>query len=226
MGWILGRGAAMACAMLAAAAASAQAPQPAAAGDCDLALRAPAATGAVPALALPSVRQRACECLKTAQAADAGSVADGSGTLLQYSATVSRCVGAAVIAEPIPVLPARTLHALSMAANPPPPRAEPLPSRAPPRPSLKSGSTCKQPEYPVAAARSGTTGTTRPVFHIGLNGDVIDADILKSSGKTLHHKLLDMAALMSLMQCVFSPAVVNGVAVEATTQVEYVWRLE
>ena len=75
-------------------------------------------------------------------------------------------------------------------------------------------------------SRSDTTGPTRLVFQVGPRGEVIDADILKSSGKTLHHKLLDMAALMSLMQCVFSPAVVNGVAVEGTTQVEYVWRLE
>jgi TonB family protein len=222
---ILKRAAAMACAM-AAAAAAAQAPQPAASGDCDMALRAPAATGAVPALALSSVRQRACECLKTAQAAEAGSVPDGSGTLLQYSATVSRCVGAAVAAEPIPVLPARTLHALALAADAPPARAEPLPPRTPPRPSLKIGTACKPPEYPVAAARTDTTGTTRLVFHVGPKGEVIDADILKSSGKTLHHKLLDMAALSSLMQCVFSPAIVNGVAVDATTQVEYVWRLE
>lgn len=219
------RAAATACAMAATAAASAPAPLPAASGDCDMALRAPAATGAVPALVLSSVRQRACECLKAAQASEAGAVPDGSGTLLQYSATVSRCVGAAVAAEPIPALPARTLHALSLAADAPPPRAEPLPPRTP-RPSLRIGSACKPPEYPAAAARSDTTGTTRLVFHVGPKGEVIDADILKSSGKTLHHKLLDMAALMSLMQCVFSPAVVNGVAVEGTTQVEYVWRLE
>lgn len=223
---ILKSGTALACTVLAAAAAGQSAP-PAAAGDCDLALRAPAATGAVPSLALPSVRQRTCACLKTAQASAAGSVPEGGGTLRQYSATVSRCVGEAVAAEPTAVLPARTLHALSMAAaDPSAAGAEPMAPRSTPRPVLQSGAGCKRPEYPLAAARSDTTGTTRLVFHIGTKGDVIDADIVKSAGKTLHHKLLDMAALSSLMQCVFSPAVVNGVPVEATTQVEYVWRLE
>jgi len=34
------------------------------------------------------------------------------------------------------------------------------------------------------------------------------------------------AALFSLMQCDFSPAVVNGHGIESTARVEYVWRLE
>jgi TonB family protein len=223
---ILKRAAAMVCAMAAATAASGPATQPSLSGDCDMALRAPAATGAVPALASPSVRKRTCDCLRTAQASASASAQDGNGTLLQYSATVSRCVGEAVAAEPIPALPARTLHALSVAVEPRPPGTEPQAPRTAPGLALKSGSACKPPEYPVAAARAEATGTTLLVFHVGPNGDVIDADILKSAGKTLPHKLLDMAALSSLMQCGFSPRIVNGVAVETTTQVEYVWRLE
>lgn len=220
------RAAAVACAMAAVAAASGQTTQPALLDDCDLALRAPAATGAVPALASSSVRKRTCDCLRTAQASASASAQDGSGTLLQYSATVSRCVGEAVAAEPIPALPARTLHALSVALDSPPQRADPQPPRMAPGLALKGGSGCKPPEYPLAAARAEATGTTRLVFHVGPKGDVIDADIVKSAGKTLAHKLLDMAALSSLMQCGFSPRVVNGVAVDTTTQVEYVWRLE
>ena len=222
----LKRAAATACALAAAAAASGQTAQPALSGDCDMALRAPAATGAVPALASASVRKRTCDCLRTAQASAAASAQDGSGTLLQYSATVSRCVGEGVAAEPIPALPARTLHALSVAVDSGPQRAETQAPRTAPGLALKSGSACKPPEYPIAAARAEATGTTRLVFHVGPNGDVIDADIVKSAGKTLPHKLLDMAALSSLMQCGFSPRVVNGVAVDTTTQVEYVWRLE
>jgi outer membrane biosynthesis protein TonB len=35
----------------------------------------------------------------------------------------------------------------------------------------------------VAAARADATGTTRLVFHLSAKGEVVDAEILKSSGE-------------------------------------------
>lgn len=57
-------------------------------------------------------------------------------------------------------------------------------------------------------------------------GVVKDAQIIKSSGTTPAHKLLDATVLVSMMQCEFSPATVNGTDVESWTTVRFVWRLQ
>ena len=82
------------------------------------------------------------------------------------------------------------------------------------------------PEYPPAAARHDATGTTRVGFRIDAQGRLVDGNILRSSGQTPFHKLLDSAALLSLMQCGFKPATLDSEPVEGGAWMEYVWRLE
>jgi TonB family protein len=86
--------------------------------------------------------------------------------------------------------------------------------------------SCKLPEYPVAARRAGATGSTKLTFHIRANSRVIDGEVTKSAGKSPSHKLLDVTALFSLMQCKFEPAKFRGQPIDAWTEVEYRWVLE
>lgn len=189
--------------------------------DCDAALRDLSLSQPFPSLTLVSVRRRACDCLvaTTAPPVVASSAPDGNSASAQFSATVSRCINAAMAAEPLPDVPGRTVRALAAIAESPGQRRF--------VPAKFSIERCeKRPEYPVFAARAEATGTTRLAFHVGAKGDLLDGRIVRSAGKTLPHKLLDLTALLSLMQCGFTSATLDGEAIEGSALVEYVWRLE
>jgi TonB family protein len=87
-------------------------------------------------------------------------------------------------------------------------------------------SSCKLPEYPAASRRAEATGNTRLAFHISANSDVIDGEVMTSAGTSPAHKLLDVTALFSLMQCRFEPARDRGQTLDAWTEVVYKWKLE
>ncbi|WP_284620164.1 energy transducer TonB [Aquabacterium humicola] len=193
------------CALLAAT-ANAQDDKAAAVQRCALILNGGETREQIPSLSLKAVRERACACL----VADPGAVA---------GETADRCIQAAVLAEPIPPLTPRTVSALANAAAPDGKRS----TRTGPMVRING---CKRPEYPAAAVRAEATGTTRLVFRVAPDGKVADAEITKSSGTTVGHKLLDASALVALMQCPFTPGTDDGKPVEGTTIVEYVWKLE
>lgn len=135
------------------------------------------------------------------------------------SAAISRCISAAIAAEPLPAVPARTVRAVSAIIESPDQRRF--------VPASFSFDDCrKRPEYPAGAARADATGKTRLAFHVGADGKLLDGRIVGSAGKTLPHKLLDLTALFSLMQCGFRAASLDGEAIEGSALLEYVWRLE
>lgn len=189
---------------------------------CQAVLLGQALPGALPALVLPSVRRRACECLVSSASLPAVAEADvaGEGGVVPpaFSTAVGRCLKMAIANEPVPAVADGTVRMLLATVSPAAQR-----KWGPPVMRLES---CAKPEYPAAAARSEATGTTRLVFQVGTQGEVLDAQVLKSAGATLQHKMLDSVALSSLMRCRFSPATLDGKPVETSWPVEYVWRLE
>jgi len=82
-------------------------------------------------------------------------------------------------------------------------------------------STCNKPVYPQNSLRNEEKGTTRLSFLIGLDGQVADSKITKSSGS----KALDGAAKSALSLCKFKPGTVDGKPQQSSTIVDYVWKL-
>ena len=82
-------------------------------------------------------------------------------------------------------------------------------------------SSCPKPVWPKEALRAGQQGTVTLRFRIGTDGKVVKSSVLKSSG----FPLLDSAAQTGLEACSFTPAMVNGMPVEASFPVQYVWTL-
>lgn len=84
-----------------------------------------------------------------------------------------------------------------------------------------------RPEYPPAAVRSGAQGTTGLAFHVDETGKVTGVDIVKRSGDTREHHLLDAAAAHFLSMCPVQPARdADGKPVASVVKVTYTWRLE
>jgi protein TonB len=71
----------------------------------------------------------------------------------------------------------------------------------------------KAPEYPKLARDSGASGVVELTAVIGTNGRVKSVQVVKG------HPLLRQAAADAVKQWVYKPTILNGVAVEATTQV-------
>jgi protein TonB len=145
-----------------------------------------------------------------------------------------------VIVNPPPT-PAPTITTTTVAPPPQPVTIAPAPQAAPapaapavaPRvaakPAITNVGACapKNEDYPAAALRNETTGTTRVRFNIGADGKLISADVVRSSGPTREHKALDRIALAKLSECKFQAGNdETGKAVGATTEVDYVWKIE
>ena len=82
--------------------------------------------------------------------------------------------------------------------------------------------TCPKPPYPMASIRNEETGKTTMRFAIAPTGEVMDAVIASSSG----FRDLDQAALGAMRACLFRPASKNGVPVDATVTMQYVWSMK
>lgn len=120
------------------------------------------------------------------------------------------------------MLIAATLAALALTAH-----AQTSAPDAPTSPSADAQQTppprrCSKPEYPKDALRANATGVSTIAFLIGVDGDVRDMKVLKSSGNAS----LDGAAMTALAKCRFKPARDNGKPVESWQPVQYVWSLQ
>lgn len=114
-------------------------------------------------------------------------------------------------------------------APPAPPAPPPAPPRIAARPAIANVQACAPgpDEYPSAARRTEATGTTRVRFHIGADGKLASADVVKSAGSTREHKMLDRLAVTKLSECRFTAgADENGRPVGASFDVDYVWKLD
>jgi protein TonB len=140
-----------------------------------------------------------------------------------------------VVVAPPPT-PAPAITVTPVVPPPAPPVAiAPAPAPAPPAPpatavapvmQLTNASACK-PEYPAAALKAEVQGTTTIRFTIDANGKVASADIVKSSGPSREHRVLDRTAVQSLSGCSFRAGRdASGQPITAATTVEYVWKLE
>jgi protein TonB len=88
--------------------------------------------------------------------------------------------------------------------------------------TLQASGRCKKPEYPVLSRRKGEQGTVLLQFLIGVEGQVIESKILKSSGFVR----LDDAARLALAQCQFQPGSVDGSPEPSWANVKYIWKLQ
>ncbi|NHZ95558.1 energy transducer TonB [Massilia sp. CCM 8734] len=75
--------------------------------------------------------------------------------------------------------------------------------------------------YPLSSLRAKHQGNVTISFLITVDGNVVDSRTVKSSG----HALRDMTAVKALSLCRFKPAIGDGKAVGAWTNVQYGWTL-
>ena len=87
---------------------------------------------------------------------------------------------------------------------------------------LADAAGCAKPDYPLAAARNGETGTVTLALLVGLDGRVSSARVQKSSGS----RALDRAAMNALSLCQFKPAMHKGAPEAGWAQIAYVWSLD
>jgi protein TonB len=87
---------------------------------------------------------------------------------------------------------------------------------------LANADACVTPDYPSRSARNGHTGEVTLALLVGVNGQVADARVTRSSG----YRELDRAAIAALRLCEFKPASNNGAPEAAWAQIAYVWRLD
>ena len=119
--------------------------------------------------------------------------------------------------------------AIAPAHGPVAPPAPPAPPRRAAQPAIANAGACAPTadDYPAAAKRAETTGTTVIQFTVGADGKLASADIVRPSGTSREHKALDRVAVSKLSECTFKPGVdENGKPVGASFRVEYVWKLE
>lgn len=112
-------------------------------------------------------------------------------------------------------------NTISAVSNTPPPVAAPAPVEAP-KPQVHTppevhSSSCREPEYPAAAARLGESGKVVLSLLVGLDGRVTDSKIEKSSGS----QRLDQAARQALSLCQFTPGSVDGKPEQAWGRIAY-----
>lgn len=138
-----------------------------------------------------------------------------------------------VVVAPPPA-PAPTITTTTVAPPPAPvaiapapaPPAPPAPAPVAAQPAIGNVSACK-PEYPAAALKAEATGVTTIRFTVDATGKLANAELVKSSGPSREHRLLDRTALSALSGCTFRAGRdSNGNPVGAAFTVEYAWRLE
>jgi len=116
------------------------------------------------------------------------------------------------------LLPAAETAPTQVESEPPAPPAV-VAIRVAPR---VEAATCPAPEYPMLARRRGLEGVATLILQVGIDGSVISAQVVESSG----HSLLDEAALDAARAWKLSPATENGVAVAGALHVPLRFRLE
>ena len=79
---------------------------------------------------------------------------------------------------------------------------------------------CAKAIYPQQSRRNEETGFVALTFHIGLDGRVVDSEVIRSS----KFPLLDEASRDIIMSCVF-PLKANKTPAQEFQKVGYVWSL-
>lgn len=93
-------------------------------------------------------------------------------------------------------------------------------------PASSAEAICK-PEYPEQALKAQVQGVSVLVFHVDERGKVTGGEVLRSSGRSREHRMLDKAALYALMLCPFERRLdANGQARAYDVEVPYTWRLQ
>jgi len=105
---------------------------------------------------------------------------------------------------------------------PPAPRSDAPPAPAVNTPAVVDFNSCAKPEYPRNSLRDEEQGTVVLAFLIGIDGQVMDSRVEKSSG----FKDLDKAARSALSVCRFKPGMIDGRPQQSWTKVHYVWKLD
>lgn len=82
--------------------------------------------------------------------------------------------------------------------------------------------SCAKPDYPSASRRLKQEGTVTLRVLIGVDGNVLQTEIDKTSG----FNRLDEAARKALSKCQFQPATVNAKAEKSWSSIKYIWRLQ
>ena len=128
--------------------------------------------------------------------------------------------------SPAPVVAPPTPQSVVLPSPPPAVAAPaaPAPAAPPQRVSagMRPGASCAKPSYPPASRRLEEEGTVRLRFLIGTEGQVLQAEVEKSSG----FPRLDEAARAALAKCQFRPGTVDGKPEASWASMEYHWRLE
>ncbi|WP_082797957.1 energy transducer TonB [Collimonas arenae] len=83
-------------------------------------------------------------------------------------------------------------------------------------------SSCQKPEYPKPSLAANETGAVVVSLHVSKEGRVLETRLESSSG----HPLLDSATTSAFSQCDFTPASVDGIAVDSWTRMKFIWRTE
>jgi hypothetical protein len=202
---------------LAIALGNAHSQQVAASSDllCNHALFDRGARSVLPTLTSNAVRVATCSCL--AEATSGRESTQNVRSLIE--STIATCMARLVPAQPAAPLPPAVLGRLEELIAPETTTKVFVPAKA-------LLSDCKPAEYPAASRRAEASGKTRLTFHIGANSKVLDGEVLISAGTSPAHKLLDVVALFSIMQCRFEAARYRGQPIDSWTEVEYQWNLE
>lgn len=66
---------------------------------------------------------------------------------------------------------------------------------------LLKGYLCDGAEYPAAARRRETQGVVQVAFTVEPSGKISDVVVVKSSGETREHKLLDLVSKRQIQSC-------------------------
>jgi protein TonB len=113
--------------------------------------------------------------------------------------------------------------------QPPAPPAPAAPPRQSARPAIANVKACAptNEDYPRAALRAEATGTTKVRFSVDASGKLAGVEIVKSSGPSREHKMLDRIAVDKLSGCKFTPGADEaGHPTGGSFDVDYVWKIE
>ncbi len=99
-------------------------------------------------------------------------------------------------------------------------------SSRPMAPTFDRNSIECKPEMPAIATRTGAMGETRLEFLVEKTGRASKFWILRSSGDTYAHKVLDLQAVAALAACPFRPASLDGNPVDQVVSQEFRWVIE
>ncbi|MES2128722.1 MAG: M56 family metallopeptidase [Pseudomonadota bacterium] len=82
--------------------------------------------------------------------------------------------------------------------------------------------SCAKPVWPAESLKREETGTVRLEFTVSAQGKVVGSTLFRSSG----HPALDEAAREGINKCAFKPGTRDGVPVESTMKMMYIWTLK